>query len=98
MKRRIRPFGQMLGLADHSPWHAPTLTRLIDEVLEQPYRRNNKNQPLPRDLRNLGAPPTAIAVGTSLSERPPHRSGRAQLRHPALTAGEWRESVAQAMS
>jgi hypothetical protein len=63
MKRRIRPFGQMLGLADHSPWHAPTLTRLIDEVLEQPYRRNNKNQPLPRDLRNLGAPPTAIAVG-----------------------------------
>jgi transposase InsO family protein len=29
-----------------------------------------------------------IAVGTPITGRPPHRSGRAQLRHPAPAAGE----------
>jgi hypothetical protein len=28
-----------------------------------------------------------IAVGAALTGRPPHRSGRAVLRHPALTLG-----------
>ena len=28
-----------------------------------------------------------FAVGTLIAERPPHRSGRAQLRHPAPTLG-----------
>src|SRR5262245_24656633 len=28
-----------------------------------------------------------IAVGTQVAPRPPHRSGRAQLRHPAPTLG-----------
>src|SRR5207245_7714315 len=28
-----------------------------------------------------------IAVGTAITGRPPHRSGRAQLRHPAPTSG-----------
>ena len=28
-----------------------------------------------------------IAVGTLIAERPPHRTGRAQLRHPAPTLG-----------
>ena len=27
-----------------------------------------------------------IAVGTLITERPPHRTGRAQLRHPAPTS------------
>jgi putative transposase len=31
---------------------------------------------------------TTIAVGTPVTGRPPHRSGRAQLRHPAPTLGE----------
>ena len=39
---------------------------------------------LRREAGALGMP---IAVGTLLSERPPHRSGRAQLRHPALAVG-----------
>jgi hypothetical protein len=29
-----------------------------------------------------------VAVGTALMSRPPHRSGRAALPHPALTAGD----------
>jgi hypothetical protein len=40
----------------------------------------------------LSAPANAdvrwVAVGTGLSARPPHRSGRAELPHPALAAGD----------
>jgi hypothetical protein len=39
-------------------------------------------------LRHSAASSTGvIAVGTLITERPPHRSGRAQLRHPAPTLG-----------
>lgn len=37
----------------------------------------------------------AVAVGTSVTSCPPHRSGRALLTHPAPTLGEWRKSAAQ---
>ena len=32
-----------------------------------------------------------IAVGTRVTPRPPHRSGQAQLRHPAPASGNWRQ-------
>ena len=35
----------------------------------------------------LSRPARAIAVGTAIAGRPPHRSGLAQLRHPAPTSG-----------
>jgi hypothetical protein len=35
----------------------------------------------------LGISPERIAVGTPITERPPHRSGRAGLPHPAPTSG-----------
>jgi hypothetical protein len=35
----------------------------------------------------LAGLPAHFAVGTPIAERPPHRSGRAQLRHPAPTSG-----------
>ena len=38
---------------------------------------------LPKSSMILGA----VAVGTTLSGRPPHRSGRAALPHPALASG-----------
>ena len=38
-----------------------------------------------------------FAVGTRVTPRPPHRSGRAQLRHPAPTSGVWRRSAQKAM-
>jgi hypothetical protein len=28
-----------------------------------------------------------VAIGTPIAERPPHRTGRAQLRHTAPTSG-----------
>jgi hypothetical protein len=31
--------------------------------------------------------PKVVAVGTALTGRPPHRSGRAALPHPALASG-----------
>jgi len=34
-----------------------------------------------------------IAVGTRVTPRPPHRSGRAQFRHPAPTSGVWRQTA-----
>ncbi len=34
-----------------------------------------------------------IAVGTRVTPRPPHRSGRAQFRHPAPTSGVWRRTA-----
>lgn len=37
-----------------------------------------------------------IAVGTRVAPRPPHRSGRAQLRHPAPTSGVWRRTARSA--
>ena len=33
----------------------------------------------------LAGLPAHIAVGTLIAERPPHRTGRARLRHPAPT-------------
>jgi hypothetical protein len=35
----------------------------------------------------LAGLPAHFAVGTAIAGRPPHRSGRAQLRHPAPTLG-----------
>src|SRR5260370_25745093 len=35
----------------------------------------------------LASLPAHIAVGTAITGRPPHRSGLAQLRHPAPTSG-----------
>jgi len=35
----------------------------------------------------LASLPAHIAVGTAITGRPPHRSGRARLRHPAPTLG-----------
>jgi len=32
-----------------------------------------------------------FAVGTRVTPRPPHRSGQAQLRHPAPASGNWRQ-------
>src|SRR5215213_9431481 len=40
----------------------------------------------------IGTGIVAVAVGTALWGRPPHRSGRAELPHPALTSGAWRRS------
>ena len=37
----------------------------------------------------------AFAVGTAITGRPPHRSGRAQLRHPAPTESIWRQAAYQ---
>ena len=37
--------------------------------------------------------PVSVAVGTALSGGPPHRSGRAELPHPALTSGVWHRSL-----
>lgn len=34
-----------------------------------------------------------FAVGTAIADRPPHISGRAQLRHPAPTKGNWRQAA-----
>jgi len=39
------------------------------------------------------APKMVLAVGTVITDRPPHRSGRAQLRHPAPTRGIWRQAT-----
>src|SRR5208283_5521043 len=36
---------------------------------------------------------TLFAVGTVITDRPPHRSGRAQLRHPAPTRSIWRQAT-----
>src|SRR5271169_5409803 len=36
---------------------------------------------------SLSRPAQAIAVGTAIAGRPPHRSGLARLRHPAPTLG-----------
>src|SRR5208283_2369300 len=54
-------------------------------VLKFPKR--NKLFNLRRETRSasLGFSRTAIAVGTLIAERPPHRTGRAQFRHPAPT-------------
>jgi len=42
----------------------------------------------------LGRPKkTPFAVGTAITDRPPHRSGRAQLRHPAPTGSVWRPAA-----
>jgi len=35
----------------------------------------------------------AVAVGTILSDGPPHRSQRAELPHWAPTSGVWRQSA-----
>ena len=45
--------------------------------------------------RTTTSPDTAevVAVGTALSGGPPHRSGRAELPHPALTSGVWHQSL-----
>ena len=40
----------------------------------------------PRSAMSPGR--TRNAVGTPITGRPPHRSGRAQLRHPAPTSDE----------
>ena len=45
---------------------------------------------------SLAGLPAHIAVGTRVTPRPPHRSGQAQLRHPAPTSGAWRRSAQQA--
>jgi len=34
---------------------------------------------------------STFAVGTRVTPRPPHRSGQAQLRHPAPASGNWRQ-------
>jgi hypothetical protein len=47
-------------------------------------RRSNPRRRLPRSV---------FAVGTAITDRPPHRSGRAQLRHPAPTRSVWRQAV-----
>src|SRR3954462_4210466 len=40
--------------------------------------------------------PASIAVGTLITERPPHRSERAQFGHSAPTLGVWRRNVPSA--
>lgn len=44
-----------------------------------------------RDPRHYGA--STVAAWTGLSASPPHRTGRAELPHPVLTLGAWRQSV-----
>ena len=39
------------------------------------------------DVGMLGVKDQGIAVGTRITARPPHRTGRARLRHPAPTLG-----------
>jgi len=41
----------------------------------------------------FGAMMRLVAVGTPVTRRPPHRSGRALLMHPAPTSGVWREEA-----
>ena len=61
----------------------PELSLLLKKLkLELPA------QPPPKITASAPAPPTPMfAVGTPITECPPPRSGRAQLRHPAPTSG-----------
>ncbi len=51
-----------------------------------PFREGNGRTQL-AFLTILASQAGHIAVGTLISERPPHRSGRAQFRHPAPVDG-----------
>jgi hypothetical protein len=67
--------------------------KLIRELSNLPPAQFNDSQRLhiPRSLRLVydvrGAHPL-IAVGTSVTGRPPHRSRRAQFTHRAPTSGD----------
>ena len=55
------------------------------ENSHQPFRRRERAMQRFRSMKTL------IAVGTRVTPRPPHRSGQAQLRHPAPASGNWRQ-------
>jgi hypothetical protein len=56
---------------------------------EGPAAQAERPQPVdePTFARMGGKEEDAFAVGTSVAGRPPHRSGRADFPHPALTSG-----------
>ena len=56
----------------------PTLLRLIKQWLKAPVETTDG------DGRKIMAGGKAVAVGTRLTPRPPHRSERALLTHSAL--------------
>jgi len=68
---------------------APTLTRLatlatLSRSAGEGLLRRRTGMLTPMGLRRQGG---QIAVGTSVTRRPPHRSGRASFSHPAPTSG-----------
>ena len=57
-------------------------------------RAENSHQPTrrrERKMQRFKSAGSAFAVGTRVTPRPPHRSGQAQLRHPAPASGNWRQ-------
>ena len=67
--------------------------------LHRRLRRLEASVPRPRYqavdawVRSPSQQRRTIAVGTRVTPRPPHRSGRAQFRHPAPTSGVWRRTA-----
>jgi hypothetical protein len=59
-----------------------------------PVGKRVQSKPHSRDRRRVQlSVRLQCRVGTAITGRPPHRSGRAQLRHPALTGGIWRPAA-----
>ena len=83
LRRHVRP--PHLRVDTFYPWVGAPLARLGTGSPPKPVASNRA-----RGLCRLGHDVSwvkAIAVGTQVTPRPPHRSGRARLRHPAPTSG-----------
>ena len=82
----------LVKIADAYPCNKKTYNNAVSALrrafdfgyLDYPQRRDPAAS---LECARIGKNDRPIAVGTSLSGRPPRRSGRAQLRHPAPTVG-----------
>jgi len=69
----------------------PEYQEIPEEELTQIQRHYLR--PLDEQLAALNYRPDCVAVGTLVTQRPPHRSALAAFLHAALTVDIWRQSA-----
>ena len=87
---RIRGLVPAVPRESLCPTHAPSTPVAARPVIRHPAGSSQDDETIlvsaALEFSN-DASSEGIAVGTAIAGRPPHRSGLAQLRHPAPTLG-----------